>query len=363
MGFSIGEIARELGATALGDTDLVIERAAEPAMAGPDDLALAMSEKFAGDLAKGAARAAILWDGADWQGLGLEAAIVPDRPRYAMAGLTAMLDPGPGFGGGIHDSAVIDPTAEIGAGVSVGPFAVISAGARIGDGAVIGPQCFIGQDAVLGAGALLHPGVRIAARAQIGARLIAHFGANIGQDGFSFATADVNAVEKARASLGEESEAQAQSWVRIHSLGSVVIGDDVEIGANTCIDAGTIRPTRIGNRSKLDNLCHIAHNVVVGDDCLFAGQIGIAGSTVIGNNVVFGGQVGVSDNITVGDGVVAGGASSILSNVPAGRAVLGYPAVKMDSHIESYKAIRRLPRMARELAALKDEIKALKGKA
>ena len=144
--------------------------------------------------------------------------------------------------------------------------------------------------------------------------------------------------------------------MRIHSLGAVVIGDNVEIGCNSCIDAGTIRPTEIGDGCKIDNLVHIAHNCVVDRDCLFAGQVGIAGSVTIGRNVILGGQVGVVDNIFLGDGVVAGGGSVILSNVPAGRVILGYPAMKMDKHVETYKALRRLPRLAALVAKLQKTV-------
>ena len=136
----------------------------------------------------------------------------------------------------------------------------------------------------------------------------------------------------------------------------------VEIGANTCIDYGTVRDTRIGNGCKIDNLVHIAHNVVVGNDCLFAAQVGIAGSTVIGNNVVFGGQVGVTDNTTVGDNVIGGGATKILSKVPNGQVLLGYPAVKMDTHLEMYKALRRLPRLAKQFAELQKTVSKLGSK-
>ncbi|MCF3594243.1 UDP-3-O-(3-hydroxymyristoyl)glucosamine N-acyltransferase [Rhodobacteraceae bacterium LMO-12] len=362
MGQTIAEIAEALGAQALGALDLVITGAAEPSDAGPNDLALAMSEKYAAGLANGRARAAMLWQGADWRALGLEAAIIPARPRYAMAGLTAALDPGPGYISGIHPTAIIGEGVDLGEGISVGPYAVIGAGARIGAGSVLGPQVYVGVDSEIGADALLHVGAKIGPRVKIGARFIGHPGICIGMDGFSFVTPEVNAVEKGRASLGAETDAQAQSWVRIHSLGAVEIGEDVEIGCNTCVDAGTIRPTRIGNRTKMDNLCHIAHNVVVGEDCLFAGMVGIAGSATIGNNVVFGGQVGVSDNITIGDGVVGGGAAVILSKVPAGRMVLGYPAVKMDLHVDMYKAQRRLPRMMQELSDMKARLAALEGK-
>lgn len=363
MSHTIAEIAEALGARALGALDLEITGAAEPADAGPGDLALAMKPDYAAGLAQGGARAAMLWQGADWQAMGLEAAIIPARPRYAMAGLTAALDPGHGYGPGIHPTAIIGEGAELAEGVSVGAHAVIGAGARIGAGSVIGPQAYVGIDSDIGEAAVLHVGARIGPRVRIGARFIAHPGAAIGMDGFSFVTPEEGAVEQARASLGEAVHAQAQSWVRIHSLGAVVIGNDVEIGCNSCVDAGTIRPTRIGNGTKIDNLCHVAHNVTVGNDCLFAGLVGIAGSTRIGNNVTLGGQVGVTDNTIVGDGVVAGGGTKILSKVPAGRVVLGYPAIKMDSHLEIYKAQRRLPRLVDELAELKTRLAALEDKA
>ena len=178
----------------------------------------------------------------------------------------------------------------------------------------------------------------------------------IGADGFSFVTPEKSRAEAARETMGDASAAEAQSWTRIHSLGSVVIGDDVEVGANSCIDAGTIRPTTIGDGCKIDNQVHVAHNCEVGRDCLFAGQVGIAGSVQIGDNVILGGQVGVVDNIFIGDGVVAGGGTVILSNAPAGRVLLGYPAVKMETHVETYKALRRLPRLAAQVAELQKAV-------
>ncbi len=356
MGYTVKQIAAALGAEATGDTGLLIRAVAEPASAGPDDLALAMSPAYAEGLAKGAARAAMLWVGADWAALGLQAAILAPRPRYAMAGLSAMMDPGEGFGTGIHPSAVIDPSATIGADVTIGALAVIGPRAQIADGCVIGPQCYIGTDVTLGQGAFLREGVRLGARSRIGARFFAHPGAVVGADGFSFVTPDPSAVESVRKTLGDQGDAASQSWVRIHSLGSVTIGDDVELGANSCIDRGTVRDTTVGHRVKFDNLVHIGHNVVIGNDCLICGQVGIAGSTRVGNNVVLAGQTGISDNLFIGDNVITGGATKIMSNVPAGRVMLGYPAVKMDSHIESYKALRRLPRLFRDVAALQKSV-------
>lgn len=356
MAYTVKEIAAALGAEAFGAVDLRVQAVAEPGTAGPDDLALAMSPKYAESLPQGRARAAMLWAGADWQAMGLEAAIVAPRPRYALSGLSAMMDKGEGFGDGVHPSAVIDPTAEIGEGVSVGALAVIGPRARIGAGAVVGPQCYIGADVTLGEGAFLREGVRLGARVTIGARFFAHPGAVVGADGFSFVTPEPSGVEKARATLGDQGTVAAQSWARIHSLGSVTIGDDVELGANSCIDRGTVRDTRIGDRVKFDNLVHVGHNVVIGNDCLICGQVGIAGSTQVGNNVVLAGQTGVGDNLFIGDNVITGGATKVMSNVPAGRVMLGYPAVKMDSHIESYKALRRLPRLFRDVAAIQKAV-------
>jgi UDP-3-O-[3-hydroxymyristoyl] glucosamine N-acyltransferase len=356
MAHRIKDIAAALGVEAFGEVSMSIARVAEPATAGPDDLALATDEKYAADLAKGGARAAMLWAGADWSALGLDAAIMAPRPRFAMAGLTAMLDPGQGFADGVHPGAIVDPDAKLGAGVSVGPFAIISAGAEIGAGSVIGPQCFVGRDARIGDFCFLREQVSIGARVRIGDRFIAQPGARIGGDGFSFVTPERSTVENVRATLGDQGEAEDQAWARIHSLGSVCIGNDVEIGANACIDCGTIRDTVVGDGCKIDNLVQIGHNVIVGRDCMICAQSGIAGSSRLGNHVVLGGQTGVSDNIFIGDRAITGGATVVLSNVPAGRVVLGYPAVKMDQQIEILKAQRRLPRLMRDVAALKSAV-------
>ncbi len=356
MTYTVQQIAAALGAQAVGDTSLTITGAGEPQLAGPTVLALAMAPRYANGITQGAAQVAMLWDGADWQALGLKAAIFPARPRYAMAGLTKLLDRGQGFTPGIHPSALIDQTAQIGADVSIGPLAIISAGAQIGAGSIIGPHCFVGCDTIIGASAYLREQVSIGARVTIGDNFMAQPGARIGGDGFSYVTPETSAVENARHTLGDQGDAAAQAWTRIHSLGAVTIGNDVEIGMGATIDNGTIRDTFIGDGTKLDNQVHLGHNVVIGRNCLICGQVGIAGSAVLGDNIVLGGQAGVSDNITVGDGVIAGGGTKLMSNVPAGRTMLGYPATQMDRQVESYKAMRRLPRLLRDVAALKDAV-------
>lgn len=353
MTFTIEQLANALGASAVGDVSLAITSVAEPAQASADQLALAMKPEFADTLQHGAAQAAMMWADADWQSYGLKAAILVPRPRFAMAGLSAIMDPTPAPEVGVHPSAVVDPTALLGEGVSIGPLCVVEAGARVGAGSHVAAQVFIGRDAQIGENAVLREGVKIGARVRIGARFIAQPGAAVGGDGFSFVTPEEGAVERVRDSLGDQGEVTAQSWVRIHSLGSVQIGDDVELGTNACIDRGNVRDTVIGNGCKFDNLAQIGHNVVIGNDCMICAQVGVAGSTRIGNNVVLGGQTGVSDNVFVGDNVITGGATKVLSNVPAGRVMLGYPAIKMDKQIELHKLLRRLPRLFSDVAGLK----------
>jgi len=359
MGYTIAEISVALGAQAAGDLSVVIETASEPASAGPADLALAMDPKYADGIAKGAAVAALLWQGADWQALGLKAAIFAPRGRLAMAGLSRMLDAGPVIAPGVHALAVVDPSAVIGAGAAIAPFVVIGPGVVIGAGARIASHVSIATGAQIGVDALICQGARIGARVVIGDRFICQPGAVIGSDGFSFVTPEKSGVEEIRETLGQRDGqgdgTSAQSWTRIHSLGAVTIGNDVEIGANACIDRGTIRDTTIGDGTKLDNLVHIGHNVQVGQDCLLCGQVGIAGSSRIGNRVVLAGQCGVNDNIFVGDDVIAGGATKIFTNAPAGRVLLGYPAVKMEVHLEMQKALRRLPRMMKNLSQTTDK--------
>ncbi|MDQ1847985.1 UDP-3-O-(3-hydroxymyristoyl)glucosamine N-acyltransferase [Gemmobacter fulvus] len=352
MAHMIRDIAAALGAQAAGNLDLTVTGAAEPQVAGPQDLALAMDPKYAGGIGQGKARAAVVWQGADWQALGLEAAIFAPRSRVAMAGLTAIMDAGPQIAPGVHPMAVVDPTAQIGEGAAIAPFVVIGAGVILGPRARIASHVSIAEGARIGADALILQGARIGARVTIGDRFICQPGAVIGADGFSFVTPEQSGVEEIRATLGHREEIRQQSWTRIHSLGAVTIGDDVEIGANACVDRGTIRDTLVGSGTKLDNLVHLGHNVQVGRDCLLCGQVGVAGSTKIGDRVVLAGQVGVSDNIFVGDDVIAGGGTKILSNAPAGRVLLGYPAVKMETQMEINKALRRLPRLAATVAEL-----------
>ncbi len=351
MAYSIQDIALALGAEAAGATGLVVDGAAEPGTAGPSDLALAMSPAYAAHLSKGKAKAAVVWPGCDWRSYGLEAAIFAPRARLAMSRLTQMLDRPWDIDDGVHPSAVIEG-AELGDNVAVGPFAVIGKGAKIGAGTRIASHVYIAPGVVIGPDSVILNGARIMRRVKIGARAIINPNAVIGADGFSFVMAEESNVERTRSTLGaaELSAPSDPTQYRIHSLGGVIIGDDVEVGSGSTIDAGTIRPTRVGKGCKMDNGCQVGHNVVLGEHCLMAAQSAIAGSTVIGNRVVLAGQSGIADNLKIGDDVVIAAGTKVLSNVAAGKVMMGYPAVQMTQQVEMYKALRRLPRVLRELA-------------
>jgi UDP-3-O-[3-hydroxymyristoyl] glucosamine N-acyltransferase len=358
MKFTVKEIANSIGAEFFGDPLIKVSSVAEPKLASELDIALAINPKYLDDLKDTSAKCALLTKGSDWTEYDLSAAIVVSRPRYAMSTISSLLDGGQNYKPGIHPSSIIDPSAEIGKNVLIAEMVVISSNVTIGDNSIIGPQCYIGSNSILGNSCFLREGVKIGSDTIIGDRFIAQPSAIVGADGFSFVTEKSSAVEEMRADLSKSpvDGNDNQIWHRIHSLAGVIIGSDVEIGANTCIDRGTVKPTSIGDGVKADNLTQIGHNVQIGNNTLICAQVGIAGSVTIGNNVVLGGQSGISDNIFVGDNVITGGATKVLSNIPAGRVMLGYPAMKMETQLEVYRNQRKLPRLVKDLAKIKKAV-------
>jgi UDP-3-O-[3-hydroxymyristoyl] glucosamine N-acyltransferase len=343
MAYSIKDIAAALGAEAFGAVDLLVARPAEPASATADELALAMTPAYADALATSKARAAVVWPGADWESLGLEAAIAVPRARLAMAHLTQAFAPARAPTG-IDSSAVI--CTRLSMEVSVGPLSMIDEDVTIGAGTQIASHVSIGRGAQIGANCIIHAGVRIGAGVQIGNNCILQPNAVIGADGFSFVTAGPSNEERALAGMGRAPLAPPDDAIRhrIHSLGSVVISDDVEVGANSTVDAGTIRPTRVGRGTKIDNLVQVGHNVIVGEDCVLCAQAAVAGSTVLGDRVVMGGKSGIKDNVKIGADVVLGGGAIVLGHVADGQFVMGYSATDMPVFRATQKALRKLLR-------------------
>lgn len=352
----LDEISRATGLQLAGNGSIEIARPAEPGLAGPYDLALAMNSKFAEALSGTHAKAAVVWAGADWQSYGLEGVLFADKPRVALAGITEFHQHPVDVAPGIHAAAMIEPGTEIGPGAAIGPFAVIGKNARIGANAKIASHVTIGSDARIGDDAILHAGVRIGARCQIGHRFIAQPNAVIGADGFSFEPPDRSAVEAARASGSAENTIRAAQYLRIHSLAAVEIADDVEIGASSTIDRGTISPTRIGSGTKIDNLVQLGHNVQVGETCLLCAQVGIAGSTTLGDRVVLGGRVGIADHRKIGSDVMCAAGSLVAGNIPDRSIMLGIPAAPRDQAARQIAAIRRLPRLIETVSEIQKKL-------
>ncbi len=359
MAHTVNEIAAALNARAEGETGRALRRPAHPAEAGPDDLAIAFDAAHAAKLGDGAARVAVLAEGMDWRALGLDAAILVARPRYALAGLTERFAAAPDIAPGVHPSAVVAPDAEIGEGAAIGPFCLVGAGARIGARTRLDGHAHVGAGACIGADGLIHAGVRIGRGATVGARVIVQPNAVIGADGFSYVTPRPGAVESVAATGRVAEDARNMRLARIHSLGAVTLGDDVEIGAGTTIDRGTLTDTRIGDGTKIDNLVQIGHNVRIGATCLICAQTGVAGSAVIGDRVVLGGQSGVADHVTIGSDVVIGARSAVAANAPDGAVLLGAPAAPRDEALAIMLGWRRLPRLIETVSALKKRLSAL----
>jgi UDP-3-O-[3-hydroxymyristoyl] glucosamine N-acyltransferase len=326
------------------------------ALARQGDLAIAMDgRKYGEAMSDCPAEAAILWQTADAAELGLKAALFVQRPRYALAGVTDLYERPVETPAGIHPTAVIDPTASLGEGASIGAFCVIGPRVRIGERARLLPHVVIGEDTVIGSEALLFSGVRVGARVQIGDRFIAQPNAVVGADGFSFVTPEAGHIEEARAEM-DISGSRDIYYRRINSLGSVTIGDDVELGANSAIDRGTLSDTTIGNGTKIDNLIQIGHNVKIGENCLLCGQCGVAGSATIGDRVVIGGQAAIGDHSHIGSDSIITGQTGISSNVPSGSVMMGTPAMPMKNAVDSYKALRRLPRLLAKLSGAEKRV-------
>jgi len=256
MNFTVSQIAEALSARLEGDSSYLVAKPSEPSIAGPDDLALAMDKSYEDALRAGNAKAAILWSGADWKAMGLKAALFIDRPRYAMSALTDFFEIPPDTPKGIH------------------PTALVAASACVGEGASIGPYCVIGEGVKLGQNARILAHVSIGANTQIGDNCLIY------ADGFSYVTPQPGAIDEVKGDGRLSKSHDTQEFARINSLGRVEIGNNVELGASSTIDRGTIADTVIGDGTKIDNLVQIGHNVRVGKTCLLCGQVGIGGSAV-----------------------------------------------------------------------------------
>ncbi len=293
-------------------------------LAGPDQVSFLDNRKYLPALAATQAGAVIVHPNQAAAVPAGAVAIVTTEPYAAWARVAALFFPPPPVNPGIHASAVIAADAEIDPSAEVGPFAVIGAGVRIG------PRCRIAASVVIGDGCILGRDCRIGAHASIshaliGDRVFIYPGARLGQEGFGFAVT-------------------AEGFLSVPQLGRVVIGDDVEVGANSCVDRGSVRDTVIGAGSRLDNLVQIGHNVQIGRACVLVAQSGISGSTILEDFVMVGGQAGLTGHLKIGRRARIGAQAGIISDVPAGADYMGTPGEPSKAFFRGVATLRRLVR-------------------
>jgi len=335
---TLSELAERLGCRLEGDGNLDVARVAGLDDAEPGDVTFLANPRYASRVPRTRATALI----ADDRVASAPCAILrTSQPYLTFARAIAVLTPPGRPEPGISGLAAIDPSAQLGPGVSVGPFAVIGAGARVGAGTVLFPHAVIGAGASVGRDCVLHAHVSVRDGVVLGDRVVLQDGAVVGSDGFGFAPAPDGTHHK------------------IPQVGGVVIEDDVEVGAQSAIDRPAVGETRIGAGTKIDNLVQVAHGVRIGRNVLLAAHVGIAGSTVLEDGVVMAGQSGATGHVTLGAGVKVGAKSAVTKPIRAGRHVAGIPAGDVTRWRESVALVRRLPELRRAIAALDARLAAL----
>ncbi len=320
-------IAERTSGTVIGDAEVRIARIASVDDADAASLTFATDERYL--RAALASRAAAILVAAALVDPALAYAkplVVVASPRLALAALLRALEPPRPVGPFVHPTAVIDPSAELGADVYVGPLVAIGAGAVVGERTVLCAGVVIGAHARIGADGMLHPRAYVGDRCIVGDRVVLQAQATVGSDGFGWAFLD-GALQK------------------IPQIGIVELGDDVEIGSNTCVDRAQTGVTSIGTGTKIDNLCQIGHNCRIGAHCAIAALTGLAGTTTLGDYVQVGGQSGFRGHIVVGTGAKIGGRSAVWGDVAAGATVSGEPARAHRENVRLQAYMRRLPKL------------------
>ncbi len=337
-GMTVRQIADWIGATVEGDDSVVVGGFAPVHSAGREDLTFAADARYARQLASSKAGAAIVGDQPESAPMTL---LRVENVQQAVASLLEkMLPPERLPDVGVHPSAVVDPSATIADDARIGPGVTIGADSKVGEGSALRAGVRVGADVTIGRNSLLLEGAVICDRCAIGSRVRVGPNSVIGYEGFGYFT-------------------DAGVHHRIPHAGNAVIEDDVEIGANSCVDRAKFGSTVVGAGTKVDNLVQIAHNVKVGRGCLLVGQCGIAGSVKMGDYVVLGGHAGVRDNISLGTGVQCAAFSAIAEDVPDGAIVAGVPAIPAREALRTVKAQRRVPELIKRVRELEAKVRKL----
>lgn len=335
--YTIEEIAHVVGGLLTKINDVKISNIAPPLLSDENTLALALGEEEIQNLAQTKAKAALVPLGVNFDGI---TTIEVERPRLAMMKLLHMFYEEPATNPGVHPRAVVDDSVKFGNNVSIGPNVVLSKNVEIGDNTKIMANSYIGAGSKIGSDCLFHAGVNIGDRIKIGNKVILHHGVALGADGFSFVTENPDNIEQARKDGSILEENVNHKIFKIPSIGSVKICDNVEIGANSTIDRGTIEDTVIGEDTKIDDQVMIGHNCKIGKGCMIVSQVGIAGSCVIGDRVVIAGQAGLADHLNIGSDSIIGAAAGVSKSFPEKSIVIGTPAVPRKEFIRQLKTMK-----------------------
>ena len=340
---TLKEIAKLIEGEVVGDGSVVITGVAGIKEADSGDITFLANPKYASLLNTTGASAVIVAKDLEIS-LSAKPVIRTDNPSLAFSKVISLATPEDlKHPKGLHPTAILGKAVSLGKNVAIGPYVVIEDDVQIGDNAIIYAGSFIGNQAKIGNSTLIYANVSVRERVVIGERVIIHSGTVIGSDGFGFVTIE-----------GKHH--------KIPQVGTVEIGDDVEIGANVTIDRARFDKTIIGRGTKIDNLVQIAHNVVIGENCLIVAQVGISGSTVIGNNVILAGQVGLVGHISVGDGAIVTAQSGVSKSVPANTMFAGYPARPFNETRKADACVHNLPKLFDLVKELKKKIEELEAK-
>ena len=328
-------VAAAVGGTLAGDGSAVVAGIAPLDRATEQHLSFVASPKYAPLFAASKAGVVLVTPELADAPSAVRARVVVAKPHDALLSLIPHFHEAPSREAGIHATVVIGRGVVLGANIAIGPYCVIADGARIGDNATIGAACHVGAGVAIGEGTHLYPGVVAYSGTSIGRRSIVHAGARLGSDGFGYVFRD-----------GRHD--------KIPHIGRCVIGDDVEIGANTTIDRGSIDDTVIGDGTKIDNLVHVAHNVRIGRLCLLMAQVGVAGSVRIEDGCILAGQVGVAGHHTIGARATLAAQAGVFGDIPAGETWSGYPARPHKEALRAQAALFKLPSLLRRIERLLD---------
>lgn len=334
---TLKELAELVGGRTGGDGAVTVRDVASLREAGPDELGLLADRRYVARVAESRAGAFLVSTDLEDELPDGCAYVAVEDPHGALVPLLEHFHPEPEPGEGIHATAVLGRGVTVGVGVRIDAYAVVGDGATLGDRCRIGPHAVVGERCRVGEASVVHDHVTLYPGTVLGRRVTVHSGARLGVDGFGYARID-------------------GAYRKIPQVGRCVVEDDVEIGANTCIDRGSIGETRVGAGSKIDNLVHLAHNVRVGPRCAMAAQVGIAGSTRVGDGVVFGGQAGIGGHVDVGDRARIAGQAGVIGDIEAGASVTGYPARDFRTYFRATAHFLRLPDLARRVTDLEAKL-------